>query len=186
MAKWIIDKVIGEFDYGHNVWSQELDAELSCNSACKCKWRHGHRGKVVAYLEAEELTSAKDNMVIDFNDMKIMTHWIDATMDHKYLIDRNDPQCFDTFSHFWDDFDSHLIKHLEGYWTVNPKSYKDMDEVLQIKYESYVILDFVPTSENLAKWMYDVMSIKMQSAGVKIHKIEWYETPKSRATYYGD
>lgn len=185
MSKWIIDKVVGEFDYGHNVWSQELDSELSCGSTCKCKWRHGHRGKVVAYLEAEDLTAAKNNMVVDFNDMKIMTKFIDNTLDHKYLIDRNDPQCFDTFHHFWANFDDHLIKHEEGHYTIDPRSYENLSEAMRVKYESYVILDFVPTSENLSKWMYEVMTMKMKSTGVKVHKIEWYETPKSRATYYG-
>lgn len=185
MAKWIIDKVIGEFDYGHNVWVQELDETLSCNSQCKCKWRHGHRGKVIAYLEAEDLGNAQNNMVIDFNDMKIMTHFINNTLDHKYLVDYNDPANFDTFSHFWKT-ENWLERKEEGHRIIKPELLKNMPESLRVKYESYVILDFVPTSENLAKWMYDVMSAKMKSTGVKVHKIEWYETPKSKATYYGD
>lgn len=187
MSKWIIDKVVGEFDYGHNVWTQELDEKLSCSSQCKCKWRHGHRGKVIAYLTADELTGAKENMVIDFNDMKIMTKWIDSTLDHKYLVDINDPANFDTFSHFWVNGkidDSHLIKKPEGNWIINPESYKNMDDILKTKYESYVIVPFVPTSEQLSKWMFEVMSMLIKSTGVKVHKIEWYETPKSRATYY--
>jgi 6-pyruvoyltetrahydropterin/6-carboxytetrahydropterin synthase len=186
--KWIIDKVVGEFDYGHNVWTQELDEELSCGSQCKCKWRHGHRGKVVAYLEANELSGSSKNMVVDFNDMKIMTKFIDSTLDHKYLIDINDPANFDTFSHFWVDgsFKQVLVKMPEGHYLIDPIFWKDLDPILQTKYESYVILDFVPTSENLSKWMFEVMSMKIDSTGVKVHKIEWYETPKSRATYYGD
>jgi len=191
MAKWIIDKVVGEFDYGHNVWTQDLDEELSCGSQCKCKWRHGHRGKVVAHLEANELTGASENMVIDFNDMKIMTKWIDNTIDHKYLVDIHDPANFDTFYHMWDEStskfkDGSLIKQPEGHWIINPEFYSAFPEILQTKYESYVILDFVPTSENLSKWMYDVMTQKIKSTGVKVHKVEWYETPKSRATYFGD
>lgn len=189
MAKWIIDKVVGEFDYGHSVHLQELDETLSCNSQCKCRWRHGHRGKVVAYLSADELSGAQENMVIDFNDMKIMTKWIDDTLDHKFLIDINDPSNFDTFHHFWKDgkFDENvLIKKPEGNWIIDPKAYANMEEVLQTKYESYVILPFVPTSEQLSKWMYEVMSMLMRSTGVKVYKIEWYETPKSRSAYYGD
>jgi len=189
MGKWIIDKVVGEFDYGHSVWRQELNETLSCNSQCKCKWRHGHRGKVIAYLTANSLQAASENMIIDFNDTKIMTKWIDNTLDHKYLIDIHDPSNFDTFHDFWVDGQidpSVLILKPEGNWIIDPKAYEHMVESMQIKYESYVILDFVPTSENLSKWMYDVMTMKLSSTGVKVHKIEWYETPKSRATYYGD
>jgi len=186
---YIIDKVIGEFDYGHNVWVQNLDEVLSCGSEPKCLRNHGHRGKVVAYLEADELSSASNNMVIDFNDMKIMTKWIDNTLDHNYLIDINDPGCEDVFHHFWKDgsiSSEHLIKQPEGHWIINPESYSNMSGYLFNKYRSYILLPFVPTSENLAKWMYDVMVQKMKSANVKVHKIEWYETPKSRATYYGE
>lgn len=191
--KWIIDKVVGEFDYGHSVWTQSLDEELSCNSQCKCKWRHGHRGKVVAYLEADHLSGADNNMVIDFNDMKIMTKFIDNTLDHKYLIDINDPANFDTFSHFWGEdknstekFMNYLDTYSEGYYKIKDIHLQNLEPILQTKYESYVILPFVPTSENLSKWMFDVMTMKIARTGVKVNKIEWYETPKSRATYYGD
>jgi 6-pyruvoyltetrahydropterin/6-carboxytetrahydropterin synthase len=188
MSGWVIDKVVGEFDYGHNVWAQELDPELSCNSTCKCKWRHGHRGKVVAHLAADDLERASSSMVIDFNDMKIMTRFIDSTLDHKYLVDVEDPANFDTFSHFFVDGvfrDDVLVKKEEGHYIIDPKQYDHLPEILRIKYESYVLLDFCPTSENLSKWMFEVMSLKMASTGVRVHKIEWYETPKSRATYYG-
>jgi 6-pyruvoyltetrahydropterin/6-carboxytetrahydropterin synthase len=186
MQKWIIDKVIGEFDYGHNVWKQSLDKELSCDSQCKCKWRHGHRGKVIAYVTNDGL--ADTEMIIDFNDLKIMTKFIDTFLDHKYLIDKRDPQCCDTFSDFWDgtSFDNACLSHKEGFQTIKDELLVDMPEWQRLKYESYVILDFVPTSENLAKWIFDIMSDKMSASGVKVHKIEWYETPKSRATYYGD
>lgn len=190
MGKWVIDKVVGEFDYGHNVWVQDLDEVLSCGSKPKCLHRHGHRGKVIAYLTADELSAASENMVIDFNDMKIMTKWIDDTLDHKYLVDINDPANSDTFHHFWNGTENNmhdvLILQEEGNWIIDPIVYENMTQPMIDKYSSYVILNFVPTSENLSKWMYEVMSMKMASVGVKVHKIEWYETPKSRATYYGN
>ena len=191
MGKWIIDKVVGEFDYGHNVWVQSLDELLSCGSKPKCLHRHGHRGKVIAYLEADELSSASENMVIDFNDMKIMTKFIDNVLDHKYLIDILDPANHDTFHHFWNKENNTFHEDVlelcdEGHWIIKEKLYINMDQPMIDKYSSYVILPFVPTSENLSKWMYDVMTDKMSTTGVKVHKIEWYETPKSRATYFGD
>lgn len=187
----IIDKVIGEFDYGHNIWVQELDKKLSCNAQCKCKHRHGHRGKVVAYLKSNELKSAQGNMVIDFNNLNIMTKFIDEVIDHKYLVDINDPANFDTFHHFWDNesnkfVDGMIVRHNEFYYTISEQALILMNnEALRLKYESFVILDFAPTSENLSKWIFDIMTDKINQEGVKVHKIEWYETPKSRATYYG-
>lgn len=185
MSKWIIDKIIFEGDYGHNVWTQQLDSELSCNSLCKCKWRHGHRAKVVAYLTNKGLNTSE--MVIDFNDLKIMTKFMDTFLDHKYIIDKRDPQCQDTFSDFWNgkDFEGALTYHDEHFWLVKPELLKDMPEWKRLKYESYVILDFAPTSENLAKWTFDILTKKISKTDVIVHKIEWYETPKSRATYYG-
>ena len=188
MAKWIIDKVVGEFDYSHRVWLQELDTELSCSSQCKCRFHHGHRGKVVVYLEAEELTGSSE-MVIDFNDLKIMTKWIDSTLDHKCILDFNDPLFADTYYHFLTEdgnVDMSIFETFEeGYSKVNPNVYANMASHFQEKYESYVMVDFAPTSENLSKWMYDVMSMKISKTGIKVHKVEWYETPKSRSTYYG-
>jgi 6-pyruvoyltetrahydropterin/6-carboxytetrahydropterin synthase len=187
----IIDKVIGEFDYGHNIWVQELDADLSCNAQCKCKHRHGHRGKVVAYLKSDKLSSAQSNMVIDFNNLNIMTKFIDNVIDHKYLVDINDPANFDTFHHFWDSEkntfrDNVLEKHDEYYYSISRRALEMMNnEALRLKYESFVILNFAPTSENLSKWIFDIMTDKIVQKGVNVHKIEWYETPKSRATYYG-
>ena len=188
MAKWIIDKVVGEFDYSHRVWLQELDEELSCGSQCKCRFHHGHRGKVVAHLEASELAS-NNEMVIDFNDLKIMTRWIDSVLDHKCILDFHDPLFADTYYHFLDDSGNVNMdifeKFPEGYSKVKPSVYSGMQSHFQEKYESYVMVNFAPTSENLSRWMYEVMSSKIASSGVKVHKIEWYETPKSRATYYG-
>jgi len=188
--KWIIDKVVGEFDYGHQIFTQSLDETLSCGSEPKCVKPHGHRGKVIAYLTTDDkLEGAAGNMVIDFNDMKIMTKFIDETLDHNFLIDIHDPLCEDTFHHFWENGEIKkevLIYKEEGFWIIDPKQYENMPKHLQNKYKGYILLPFVPTAENLAKWMYEVMTQKMKTAGVKVHKIEWYETPKSRATYFGN
>jgi 6-pyruvoyltetrahydropterin/6-carboxytetrahydropterin synthase len=49
--------------------------------------------------------------------------------------------------------------------------------------EGYLIVDFVPTSENLSKWMYELVDAKMKLIGVNVSHIEWFETPKSRSIY---
>lgn len=52
-------------------------------------------------------------------------------------------------------------------------------------YQGFFIVDFVPTSENLAKWLYECIDAKMSQYGIKVSKISWNETPKSRAVYVG-
>ena len=46
MSKWIISKEFA-LDYGHRVWVQKLDEELSCGHACVCRHLHGHQMKLL-------------------------------------------------------------------------------------------------------------------------------------------
>ena len=50
--------------------------------------------------------------------------------------------------------------------------------------ESFFIVDFTPTSENLSGWLYDIVESVMAHLA-SVHSIEWNETPKSKAVYYG-
>jgi len=45
------------------------------------------------------------------------------------------------------------------------------------------LVNFVPTSENLAKWLFEAVEAKMSLIDVHVSKISWNETPKSRAVY---
>ena len=47
-----------------------------------------------------------------------------------------------------------------------------------------MVVDFVPTSENLSKWMADLVEAKMKKLDITVHHIDWWETPKSRSVYY--
>ena len=53
-------------------------------------------------------------------------------------------------------------------------------------YDGFVIVDFVPTSENLCRWLFNVASQKMANLGVKVSKLDWWETPKSRSSISAD
>ena len=57
------------------------------------------------------------------------------------------------------------------------------DESLHIKemYEGYVIVEFVPTSENLSAWFLEIASKKMQKIGIKVASVQFEETPKSKS-----
>ena len=83
-------KISKEFDfcYGHRVWSQTLNTEFSLDGCLKCRHLHGHQGKILVYLEASEL---KDGMVTDFKHLNWFKQFIDDVLDHKFILDVNDP-----------------------------------------------------------------------------------------------
>jgi 6-pyruvoyltetrahydropterin/6-carboxytetrahydropterin synthase len=172
---WEISKEF-EFDFGHRVWSQNLDSDLSCSSDNKCRHLHGHRGKVIVYLKSLEL---EDGYVEDFSHLGWFKKYVDDLFDHKMLLDVNDPQLnfivpyapYTTPSS--QDPNVKLIsRHVE--FTTEERDIAD----------SFVITPFVVTAENLAKYFYEVVSKRMNNDRVKVSKIVFYETPKSQATYY--
>lgn len=68
------------FCYGHRL----------LNYQGKCRYLHGHNGKAVITLEAEELDAR--GMVLDFSEIKqVVSAWIDENLDHKMLLHRDDP-----------------------------------------------------------------------------------------------
>ena len=72
-------KVI-DFCYGHRLL--EYDG--------KCRYLHGHNGKVEIELSSERLDRL--GMVRDFNEIKqAIQTWIDRELDHKMLLCRKDP-----------------------------------------------------------------------------------------------
>ena len=68
------------FCYGHRL----LDYDG------KCRHLHGHNGRAVITLAAAELDRL--GMVLDFTLLKrVVGGWIDAQLDHKMLLHRDDP-----------------------------------------------------------------------------------------------
>ena len=76
---YAVTKII-HFCYGHRLLNYEG----------KCRDLHGHNGKVEIELASERLDAR--GMVRDFNEIKrsIQT-WIDRELDHKMLLNRQDP-----------------------------------------------------------------------------------------------
>ena len=69
-----------DFCYGHRL----LDYEG------KCRFLHGHNGRVEIELEGESLDSR--GMVTDFGEIKsVMKKWIDENLDHRMILRRDDP-----------------------------------------------------------------------------------------------
>lgn len=68
------------FCYGHRLL--EYDG--------KCRHLHGHNGRAVITLAADTLDRL--GMVMDFTHLKsVVGGWIDAQLDHKMLLHRDDP-----------------------------------------------------------------------------------------------
>jgi 6-pyruvoyltetrahydropterin/6-carboxytetrahydropterin synthase len=56
----------------------------------KCRHLHGHNGRAVITLEANDLDAL--GMVLDFSRLKsVVGGWIDETLDHKMLLHKGDP-----------------------------------------------------------------------------------------------
>jgi 6-pyruvoyltetrahydropterin/6-carboxytetrahydropterin synthase len=69
-----------DFCYGHRL----LDY------AGKCRHLHGHNGRAIVVFEAGGLDAR--GMVLDFTEIKqIINAWIDENLDHRMILQRNDP-----------------------------------------------------------------------------------------------
>ena len=217
MPKWKIDKQFS-FDYGHRVWSQELNSDFTENGDTKtpCRHPHGHLGTVHVFLEGETL---ERGMVTDFKHLGWLKTFLDDSVDHKFILDVNDP----IFTKLLDlhrtiptqGVPNGLSYRDDGTFFVSVKCEDDPSKVFctldlvpvvvpgtkfcagwvfdvansPLKgaeyevYEGYFLVNFVPTSEHLSKWLFDLVDAKMKQIGVTVSQIDWYETPKSRSSY---
>lgn len=185
---WIIGKEFA-LDYGHRVWTQKLLASHATDTGTACRHLHGHRGTCIVYLEANELD--KQGMVTDFKHLGWFKKWLDDTLDHRFIVDVNDPLLPMLLPHFSKEYFTQENKHEWGYWETNiHEAPHQIGKVVPIPmsvwkelYDGFVVVDFVPTSENIAKWLNMIVTIKMAEIDVKVHSLQWYETPKSQTIY---
>lgn len=182
MSKWIISKEF-DFCYGHRVWSQTLNQEYSIDNACVCRHLHGHQGKVIVRLEAEHLQCG---MVTDFKHLNWFKKFLDETLDHKFIIDRNDPM-FHIIVPNGADIDMLWKRFPQGYSIIDPNYFKTLtNEPLIELLEGFVVVNFVPTSENLSKWLFEIVKAKMDKININTNSVQFYETPKSQSVYQGE
>ena len=196
--KWTIDKQF-DFCFGHRVWSQSLDTKYSLDGCLACRHLHGHQGKVKLFLGANDL---QKGMVTDFKHTNIFKKWLDDIMDHKFIIDRNDP----LFSNLAGDilltpdeslswYENLMINYNSEYGYAIPDLDHIIDNLSKLnisdaqkqaiyeKYEGLIIVDFVPTSENLCRWWYEVANKMLNGLGIDVVAVEYWETPKSHCRY---
>jgi 6-pyruvoyltetrahydropterin/6-carboxytetrahydropterin synthase len=176
--KWIIDKQF-DFCYGHRVWSQRLETEYSLDDCLMCRHLHGHQGRIKIFLEAEKL---QNGMVTDFKHLNWFKQWLDAVLDHKFVIDRSDPLFEDMMSHYCSEGrmdESLFYLHDERCWTPRLEVVGAQIEAIREKYEGMVVVDFIPTSENLCAWLLTIVQKKMAPLDIRVHSVQFWETPKS-------
>jgi len=164
------------FCYGHRVWSQRLDREFALDECLMCRHLHGHEAKVLVTLEADEL---KNGMVTDFKHLNWFKRFLDDVLDHKFIIDINDPLFGELLPLFANK--KHLNSFVQNYMLPDLSILEGKDEHIFELYESFVIVDFVPTSENLSRWLLEIVQEKMKKLGVKTKSVEFFETPKSKS-----
>lgn len=224
--KWTIDKQFS-FCYGHRVWSQKLEHEYCAHgdTETKCRHLHGHEGLVHVFLESDKL---ERGMVTDFKHLGWLKNFLDDVIDHKFIIDMNDPHFehiingkisgqmelesgqptgrFTTIERLELPRASGNVRYLPLLPIIAPGSdivvgYKvDTSATCSLRpdieiyvdgaekefYDGFVIINFIPTSENLCAWLFNIATARMAGLGIKVAKLDWWETPKSRSSISAD
>ncbi len=210
---WEIDKRL-DFCYGHRVWTQELNEEFCAEgeNETKCKHLHGHEGSIQVFLTSDNLDNG---FVTDFKHLGWLKDFINGYIDHKFIVDIDDPAFLQIVGASFQMTDKvltvgdwnqtisvpalaignrqielhsiapDLFPDTEYGWYV-AGDYSNLEGVEKELLEGFLFVDFVPTSENLAEWMYRIVTAKMKKLNVVTSRIEWWETPKSRSTYIGN
>lgn len=181
-----------DFCYGHRVHNQSLIEGFAEDTCLKCRHLHGHQGKLIINLSSDNL---KNGMITDFKHLHFMKRFVDNYIDHKMILDINDPSLPYLFPNLIlkkendleeliPSFNSSvgLIKLTEGKMLV-PKLHENLSIPLREVYEGLVFVDFVPTSENLSVWLAKIAQQGMSHIDVTVSNVVFKETPKTYASY---
>lgn len=165
-------------DYGHRVHNQTLNKDYSLDDCLVCRHLHGHRMTLKVSLSSHSLS---DSMVTDFKHLNWLKQFIDDVIDHKFIIHMDDPMFERITGKTTDDvgivtWGGDLVEF--GSFELDPN-----DPIGNEITESFVVVDFVPTSEELSRWFYDIVEAKMAPLNVTVDSVTFQETPKSTAVY---
>ena len=176
--KFTIDKEFN-FEMGHRVWAQKLDRpDLSISTDCACKHLHGHSYSIKVFLGADELDQSQ--MVTDFKNLNFMKEFVDNVLDHKFMIDINDPNFKIITGMFLDFKTEDAFKNFTNLGEI-ASSLKLPDDQ-QLHLNSFVLVDFVPTSENICKYL-KLYAQERIGDFAKVVAVELWETKKSHCRY---
>jgi len=191
--KWTIDK---EFSWegGHRVWAQKLNhPHLSISTECACRHLHGHSYTIKVFLGADTLDQSQ--MVTDFKNLNFMKEFVDNVLDHKFMIDINDPN-FSLITGIPDDLGQNtqalqsIITRKGNFQNLGALQPSLMGvkspakENVQLHRNSFVLVDFVPTSENICKYLKQYAQEFIGDVAT-VTALELWETRKSHCRYVG-
>lgn len=154
------------------------------NHFSRCKNIHGHSWKIGVTLESDTLASdSSEGMVFDFKDLKSwLMEVVDERFDHSMTLFLDDPFTL-TFVNMLGISQKNYDEAIE--WLKNNPEL----EVVNFKDVRFNITNFIPTSENLAKYFKKEFEQRLYSKlkdnpkytnVVKIKHIELWETANSR------
>ena len=132
------------------------------NHKSKCRHMHGHRYRWEAELEGDVVTQegvSEEGMLMDFSDVSAILN--------QYVHDVVD----------------HAFIVYEGDKEALAALSQMGDE------HRTLIVPFIPTAENLAKWAFEQVESRISSSygnSLKLHAFHVRETPKSWASWYPD
>ena len=152
----VVSKEI-QLDYGHTL----------PNHFSFCNQIHGHRARVVAYVEGEVSPLGGDSsqgMVVDFKFLKaVMMEKVHDVLDHGFAV--------------WEG-DTEEIKALGGFAGEEVSTL----DFIRARNRKVLVTTDPPTAETLAKWAFDQIKPTIPF-GLTLVRVEWWETPSSCAIY---
>ena len=119
---------------------------------------------------------------MDFLELGFVKQFIDEVLDHKFILDLSTPN-FKIITSLPDKHMLDLRAQIErkGYCQVGD-SFRAPDDGMQEHWESFVVVDFVPTSENICKWLHGLFQAQLGTIA-NVSAIELWETAKSHCRY---
>lgn len=156
---YIIQKQF-RFEAAHRVWKQDLSNSRGCEftpNNTENRCTNIHGHSYKVIVKFIAFDLDRQDMVMDFYHVKFMLHKLIDSFDHAFLIDRNDPM--------YNDF---------------------MELVQKYNINRVVTLDFHPTSENLARYIYKYCQDLLETEkiyGVQVYSVQVFETETGAATY---
>ena len=210
-----------EASVAHRISQQNLCQTLRDNNTRSnpCKCYHGHTSTFLIGLAGDSLVNS---MLIDFNMIGFVKKALDQHYDHRFTIWMDDPLFKFLVLEAYDQLIANgvekgvitefvpirynVIEDLDGgdqyrTWTVViPDEIRQLDNPLIELLDSFTITSFETSSENLAHWMYNVVTNRLKHvyetttdsylkdvlSGVKVAKVSYKESPKSIAVYSGE
>ncbi len=127
------------------------------NHKSKCRNPHGHRYKIEVAVDDKVITdkgSSSEGMVIDFGDLK------EIMMD---ILDTG-------FDH--------------GYMIFKEDPYVSYYEKMKEDGLKIIIVDFIPTAENISEFWAHLLRIALEMKDIKLKYVKVWETPTSTAEYH--